>query len=86
MVTVEGPFPPFRSRRPTNQLPTSSIGSIVADKPIRWTGCWATCAKRSRVKARWAPRRVSSTAWISSTITVRTVRSISRLRRAVSIR
>ena len=38
------------------------------------------------VSARCAPRRVPITAWISSTMTVRTVRSISRLRSAVSSR
>ncbi len=71
---------------PTSHSATSSIGSIVAERPMRWSGPPATCASRSRLRARWAPRRDSSTAWISSTMTVRTVRSISRLRRAVSRR
>ena len=46
----------------------------------------ATCCRRSSDSARWAPRRVPMTAWISSTITVRTVRSRSRLRPAVRSR
>ena len=65
---------------------TSSIGVCVADSPMRCTGCAATAASRSSDSARWAPRRLPMTAWISSTITVRTVRSISRLRSAVSSR
>ncbi len=53
---------------------------------MRSSGCRATSCRRSSVSARCAPRRVPITAWISSTITVRTVRSISRLRAAVSSR
>ena len=40
----------------------------------------AMCCSRSSESARCAPRLVPMTAWISSTITVRAVRSISRLR------
>ena len=45
-----------------------------------------SASSRSSDSARCAPRRVPITAWISSTITVRTVRSISRLRADVSSR
>ena len=48
--------------------------------------CSATAASRSSVNARCAPRREPMTAWISSTITVRTVRSICRLRSDVRSR
>ena len=53
---------------------------------MRSSGPVATSCSRSRLSARCAPRRVPITAWISSTMTVRTVRSISRLRSAVSSR
>ena len=49
-------------------------------------GARQPAASRSSDSARCAPRRVPMTAWISSTITVRTVRSICRLRSAVSSR
>ena len=67
-------------------LATSSIGVCVADSPMRCSGRSATAASRSSVSARCAPRREPMTAWISSTITVRTVRSICRLRSDVSSR
>ena len=37
-----------------------------------------SCSSRSRVSDRWAPRLVAATAWISSTITASTPRSVSR--------
>ena len=43
-------------------------------------------SSRSSDSARWAPRRDSSKAWISSTMTICAVRSISRERSAVSSR
>ena len=46
----------------------------------------ATCASRSRVRARCEPRLFPATAWISSTMTVRALRSIDRLRSAVTSR
>src|SRR6059058_2481366 len=52
---------------------TSSIGFCVADNPSRRSGASAICCNRSSVSARCAPRRVPITAWISSTMTVRTV-------------
>ena len=60
--------------------PTSSSGFCVADRPMRcgsWPSSWSA-ARRSSVSARCAPRLVAATAWISSTITVSTLRSISR--------
>ena len=50
------------------------------------SGRAASSRSRSSDSARCAPRRVPITAWISSTITVRTVRSICRLRSEVSSR
>ena len=63
---------------PTRKRATSSIGFCVAERPRRTSGASATCCNRSSDSDRCAPRRVPITAWISSTITVRTVRSMSR--------
>ena len=71
---------------PSRKRATSPIGFWVADSPMRCSGCPVTCPSRSRLSARCDPRRESITAWISSTITVRTVRSIARLRSAVRSR
>ena len=68
---------------PTRNFATSSIGFCVAEIPIRRRGLSTTCWSRSRLSARCAPLRESITAWISSTITVRAVRNISRLLLAV---
>ena len=82
-----------RRRRPLRRVPaptrkraTASIGFCVADRPTRTSGDAATCCSRSSVRARCAPRLVPITAWISSTMTVRTVRSMSRLFSAVRSR
>ena len=48
--------------------PISSSGFCVADSPIRWTSRPAAAVSRSSVSARWAPRLVDATAWISSTM------------------
>ena len=69
---------PFASKSglspfPTRNLATSSMGFCVADRPMRWMGCAALAARRASVSARCAPRLVCATAWISSTMTVRTV-------------
>ena len=78
---------------PTRKRATSSIGFCVADRPMRWSRARSdrcsrrtAASSRSSVSARCAPRRVPITAWISSTMTVRAVRSICRLRSAVSSR
>ena len=63
---------------PTRNRPTSSSGDCVALRPMRWTGRSASASKRSSVRARWAPRLVWATAWISSTITHSAPVSISR--------
>src|SRR6185503_16177186 len=73
---------------PTRYRATSSTGRCVAERPSLRNGRSApiACCSRSSVSARCAPRRVPITAWISSTITVRTVFNISRLRADVSSR
>src|SRR3954451_3463549 len=70
---------------PARKRPTSSSGRCVADSPIRCPGRPAWCSSRSSVSARWAPRLVCATAWISSTIAHSTPAKISRARE-VSIR
>ena len=69
------PRPPARSRgpRPTRNRPTSSSGFCVAERPMRWTGRPASASSRSSESARWLPRLSRTSAWISSTITVRTL-------------
>ena len=64
----------------------SSIGFCVADRPTRCRRRPASASRRSSDSARWLPRLSRATAWISSTITVRTLRSISRARSEVRIR
>ncbi len=65
-------------RGPTMNRATSSSGFCVALRPMRW-GSWSLSSdRRSSVSARCAPRLVEATAWISSTMTDSTPRSISR--------
>jgi hypothetical protein len=71
---------------PTRRRATASMGRWVAERPIRTGGRSESAASRSSVSARWAPRLSRATAWISSTIAVRTERSVSRLFPAVTIR
>ena len=66
-----------RLPRPASASPTGRSAAAGARR-----SCWS----RSSDSARWAPRRVPITAWISSTMTVRTVRSMRRLRSEVSSR
>ena len=70
---------------PVRKRPTSSSGRCVAERPMRCTGRPAWRSRRSSVSARWAPRLVCATAWISSTITHSTPSNSSRARE-VSIR
>ncbi len=67
---------------PPRKAATRSGGRTVADRPTRWIGpppvSATSASSRSRVKARCAPRLVPATAWTSSTITVATLRSVSR--------
>src|SRR5690606_586415 len=55
-------------------------GRTVADRPIRWAGRSRRASRRSRDRARCAPRLVPATACTSSTMTVSTPRSDSRAR------
>ncbi len=65
-------------RSPTSSRATVSIGRCVADSPIRLGRVSHSASSRSSVSARCEPRLSRATAWISSTITVSTVRSASR--------
>ena len=72
------------SHPPRNRA-TSSRGFCVADRPIR-CGDRSTCASSlSSVNARCAPRLVPAIAWISSTITARTLLNIPRPLSVVSM-
>ena len=63
---------------PPRNRATSSSGRWVADRPIRCSGRPHSASSRSSDSARWAPRLLGTSAWISSTITVSTARSRSR--------
>ncbi|MCW0424320.1 hypothetical protein NB713_002263 [Xanthomonas sacchari] len=63
---------------PTRKRATDSIGFCVADRPMRSGGTSHSCCRRCSDSARWLPRLFAASAWISSTITVRTWRSVSR--------
>ena len=62
------------------------MGRWVADRPIRIGRRSHSDSRRSRVSARWAPRLSRATAWISSTMTVSTVRRAARPRSLVTSR
>ena len=67
---------------PPRKRAISSSGRCVADSPMRCGGASAIASSRSSDSARCAPRLVGASAWISSTITVSTLRSdLARLRR-----
>ena len=55
---------------PPRNRATSSSGRCVADRPIRWGGRSQRAARRSSDSARWAPRLVGTSAWISSMMIV----------------
>ena len=80
-ATISGPSSPGL-RNPA----TSSTGRTVAERPRRCSFRPAARSSRSRVRARWLPRRFPARAWISSTMTVRAVDSACRLRGEVSRR
>ncbi len=65
-------------RPPSRNSAMRSMGFCVAEMPMRTGGAAQSSDRRSSDSARWAPRLLPATAWISSTITVRTVPSISR--------
>ncbi len=54
------------------------MGFCVADNPTRTSGRSQSASSRSSDNARWLPRLLPAMAWISSTITLRTSRSICR--------
>ncbi len=81
IVTGRGPVGVW----PPRNRAISSSGRWVADRPIRCAGCGVIASSRSSESARCAPRLVAASAWISSTMTQRTLRRISRVRE-VSIR
>ena len=68
----------LRPREPARKRATRSRGRDVAERPMRWRGRPTSRITRSMESARWAPRLVPTMAWISSMITVSTVRRISR--------
>jgi hypothetical protein len=63
---------------PARNRATSSCGRTVALRPMRRAGDSRRASRRSSETARWAPRLVPATAWISSMMTVSTVRRVSR--------
>ena len=63
-------------RSPPRKAATRSIGRTVADSATRCTSRPTSASRRSRLRARWLPRLVPATAWISSTITVSTPVSV----------
>ncbi len=66
------------SSEPPRNRAISSRGRWVADRPIRCGGSSQSSSSRSSDRARCEPRLDAAIAWISSTITVRTLRSVSR--------
>jgi hypothetical protein len=74
------------SRSPPTKRAISSSGRWVAESAMRCTGRSHSRSSRSRLSARCVPRLVAATACTSSTITVSTVRSVSRARGEVRIR
>ena len=73
-VTGRGPS----AVRPPRNRAISSSGRCVAERPMRCGACLEIASSRSSDSARCAPRLVPAIAWISSTITHRTSRSVSR--------
>ena len=73
---------PPRGRRRRGIAPTSSSGRCVADRPMRCGSTFVSAHSRSRLSARWEPRLVAATEWISSTMTQRTD---ARMRRAALV-
>ena len=63
---------------PARNAPTCSSGFWVAERPTRWTGRPQSASSRSTDSARCEPRLSRTSAWISSTISVRVVASMAR--------
>ena len=66
------------SRPPTSSSAMVAMGFCVADRPMRTGGLAHRASSRSSDSARWAPRLEPAMACSSSTITLRTLRSMSR--------
>ena len=64
--------------RPDQKPRDALIGFCVAERPIRYSGSPHSACSRSSDNARCAPRLFGASAWISSTITLRSVASIAR--------
>ena len=72
---------------PPRKRAISDSGRWVAERPMRWSRPPSSATRRSsrsRLSARWVPRLVPATAWISSTITARTPARMSRPREVSS--
>ena len=81
MSTIAQSATPFAvAPAPTRKRAISSIGFCVADRPMRAGGAPTSAVEPLERKREMAPRLLAATAWISSTITARTVASIARLR------
>ena len=65
-------------RVPPRNRATSPRGETVADRPTRCAGRPRRSSRRSRESARCVPRLEPAKEWISSTMTLSTVRSVSR--------
>ena len=65
-------------RSPPRKAATRSMGRTVADSATRCTSWPTRASNRSRLSARWLPRLVPATAWISSTMTVSTPVRVAR--------
>ena len=65
---------------PPSRRATSSSGRCVAERPMRCNGSRSprSSSSRSSERKRWEPRLPATIAWISSTMTVSTERSVSR--------
>src|SRR6185437_9806758 len=80
-----GASPSPRGPQPPRYRAISSNGRCVADRPIRCGGDSHNASRRSSDNARCAPRFVPATAWISSTITARTVARVARPHRDANL-
>ena len=85
LVDDRSNLPRLGWRRAGTARPRRSVSALRRARAAD-SGRSAICCNRSSESDRCAPRRVPMTAWISSTMTVRTVRSMCRLRSAVSRR
>ena len=79
--------PAVRARAGADEEPGDHLDRLLRGRQAHPRRCTAqTWASRSSVRQRWLPRLSRASAWISSTITVSTVRRVARLRVAVTRR